>query len=122
MRENQLLTVVGLAAAGSISVVVAEGSFDPWDSLIGLLMILVLWSVFESARLAQFRERLLVAAVFSLSLYLVVAGVLRPLVAPAPSESVTALWVGPGTCVAITVLTLLVMQIARRRRQKSPSQ
>jgi hypothetical protein len=64
---------LGVALAGAITVVLTEGTFDLWDSLVGTILGIMLFA-YDNYEDVSFRESLAFAAIYSINLVLILFG------------------------------------------------
>lgn len=79
MDNQQRFAILVTASAGAIAVVVASGSFDSWDTIAGLTLVLILGAYGKELD-ATGRMRIAYGTVWALCVILVVGVGIEPLV------------------------------------------
>lgn len=72
-KRGESATLLGVALAGAITVVLTEGTFDLWDSLVGMILGIMLLT-YDNYQDSSFRESLAFASIYSINLVLILFG------------------------------------------------
>lgn len=72
-KRGESATLLGVALAGAVTVVLTEGTFDLWDSLVGIILGIMLLT-YDNYQDDSLKESLAFAAIYSINVVLILFG------------------------------------------------